>query len=247
VRFSNKDVLNTGREHLVALRDQIRTGLAGRSRQVTAIAALAAVSTLGLVIANVDNGSTPSLTAVASTDQRDNAAARADRATRTEASASPSTKESPSKAAEKSPVAAKTTQAAAPKPAWSLPMPGAEVTSCYGPRWGTMHAGIDFALPAGTPIESVGAGTVAATGWLYTGYGISVVVDHGNGYLTHYAHMSETKVSEGQKVKAGDTLGLEGSTGDSTGPHLHFEVHQGMWNQIEPADWLRDHGVNVGC
>jgi murein DD-endopeptidase MepM/ murein hydrolase activator NlpD len=249
VQFSNtKDILKAGRAHLVVITDQVRTGLAGRSRQVMAIAALAGVSTLGLVVANVDNGATPSLTAVAGTassEQRDNAADRADRASRTEATAS--AKATPSKVAEAAPAPAQTTKAAAPAPAWALPMPGAEVTSCFGPRWGTQHAGIDFAQPAGTPIDAVGAGTVIAAGWLYTGYGISVVVDHGDGYQTHYAHMSETKVSEGQWVKAGDVLGLEGSTGDSTGPHLHFEVHQGMWNQIEPASWLRDRGVNVGC
>jgi murein DD-endopeptidase MepM/ murein hydrolase activator NlpD len=252
VQFSNtKDILKAGRAHLVVITDQVRTGLAGRSRHVMAIAALAGVSALGLVVANVDNGATPSLTAVAGTaapavaEQRDNAAERADRAHRPEATAP--AQASPSKVAEAAPAPAKTTKAAAPAPAWSLPMPGAEVTSCYGPRWGTQHAGIDFAKPAGTPIDAVGAGTVVVAGWAYTGYGISVVVDHGNGYLTHYAHMSETKVSEGQKVKAGDVLGLEGSTGDSTGPHLHFEVHEGMWNQIEPASWLRERGVDVGC
>jgi murein DD-endopeptidase MepM/ murein hydrolase activator NlpD len=247
VQFGNtKDILKAGRAQFLTVRDQVRTGLTGRSRQVMAVAALAGVSTLGLVIANADHGSTPALTAVAasSDNQRDSAAQRADRANRTEASAKPS----PTQAAEKTP--APIQQAAPAKaPDWIAPMADAEITSCFGPRWGVQHAGMDFARPAGTPIVSVGAGTVIAAGWIYSGYGISVVVDHGNGYFTHYAHMSETNVSEGQQVKAGDTLGLEGSTGDSTGPHLHFEVHQGaMWNQIEPAGWLRDHGVKLdGC
>jgi murein DD-endopeptidase MepM/ murein hydrolase activator NlpD len=126
-------------------------------------------------------------------------------------------------------------------------MPGAELSSCFGPRWGTEHKGIDFAAPAGTQIHTVGAGTVFAAGWLYTGYGISVVIDHGNGYLSHYAHASKALVSPGQKVKAGQAIALEGSTGDSTGPHLHFEIHRGMWNQVEPAKWLRDKGVKIGC
>ena len=73
------------------------------------------------------------------------------------------------------------------------------------------------------------------------------MVDHHNGFLTHYAHMNKAAVSEGDEVGPGDLLGYEGSTGDSTGPHLHFEVHEGMWNQVDPAPWLRDHGVDVAC
>lgn len=133
-------------------------------------------------------------------------------------------------------------------PDWVHPMPGAVTTSCFGPRWGTVHQGVDLALPAGTPIRAVGAGTVVYAGWVFSGYGISVVIDHHNGYLTHYAHASEVTVSVGQTVKPGQTIALEGSTGDSTGPHLHFEVHQGMWNQIEPTGWMRERGVVIdGC
>jgi murein DD-endopeptidase MepM/ murein hydrolase activator NlpD len=127
------------------------------------------------------------------------------------------------------------------------PIRGASLTSCFGYRWGTIHQGIDFAAPAGTKIVSVGAGTVVDAGWLYSGYGLSVFVDHGNGYLTHYAHASKLLVKPGQKVRAGTPLALEGSTGDSTGPHLHFEVHKGQWHQINPAPWLRSRGMRVGC
>ncbi|SCL13659.1 Murein DD-endopeptidase MepM and murein hydrolase activator NlpD, contain LysM domain [Micromonospora inyonensis] len=135
-----------------------------------------------------------------------------------------------------------------PKAAWVNPMPGAAVTSCYGPRWGTLHAGIDLALPAGTPVRAVAAGTVVKAGDAGDGYGISVFVDHGNGYLTQYAHLNSTSVSVGSKVAAATTIGREGSTGDSTGPHLHFEVHQGgMWNQIDPAPFMRARGVDLGC
>jgi murein DD-endopeptidase MepM/ murein hydrolase activator NlpD len=127
------------------------------------------------------------------------------------------------------------------------PLPGGETTSCYGPRWGVLHAGIDLAAPAGTPVRAAGAGRVVSAGWAYAGYGISVVVDHGNGYLTHYAHLSAATVHVGQRVAAGQQVGREGSTGDSTGPHLHFEVHKGMWRQVDPAPWLRARGVRVGC
>ncbi len=134
-------------------------------------------------------------------------------------------------------------------PKWVHPMPGAATTSCFGPRWGVMHAGVDLAGPSGTPIRAVGAGTVKEAGWVYSGYGISVVIDHGDGYYTHYAHASQVKVKPGQKVKPGDIIALEGSTGDSTGPHLHFEVHKGwMFNQVEPTKWMANRGVQInGC
>ncbi|WJK42391.1 M23 family metallopeptidase [Solwaraspora sp. WMMA2056] len=133
-------------------------------------------------------------------------------------------------------------------PDWVTPMPGAQITSCYGQRWGVLHAGMDLAMPAGTPVLAAGAGTVTVAGWAYTGYGISVVIDHGNGLLTHYAHLSATSVAVGDKVAPGDQIGQEGSTGDSTGPHLHFEVHVGgLWSQVDPAPWLRERGVDLGC
>ncbi|MFD2765741.1 M23 family metallopeptidase [Micromonospora eburnea] len=166
----------------------------------------------------------------------------------TSPSPSPTTaspKPKPTKTATTKPTPKKT---AAPKPAWVIPMAGAEITSCYGPRWGTLHAGIDFAMPSGTPIHAAAAGTVVKAGDAGDGYGNSVFIDHHNGYLTHYAHQSRLIVGVGDKVTAGQVIGYEGSTGDSTGPHLHFEVHQGaMWNQIDPAPFLRARGIGVAC
>lgn len=163
-------------------------------------------------------------------------------------SPSPSAKPEQSEGKQATPKAEKPKAQETKTPDWVHPMPGAVTTSCYGPRWGTMHMGVDLAMPAGTPIRAVGAGTVIYAGWVFSGYGISVVIDHHNGYLTHYAHASETTVSVGQNVKPGQVIALEGSTGDSTGPHLHFEVHQGMWNQIEPTSWMRERGVTIeGC
>ncbi|AGZ39304.1 M23 family metallopeptidase [Actinoplanes friuliensis] len=137
---------------------------------------------------------------------------------------------------------------AKPLPLWVNPLPEAAVTSCFGQRWGRLHAGVDLAAADGTRIRAAGAGTVVAAGPA-EGYGNAVLIDHGNGYLTHYGHMSAITVVLGQKVKAGDQIGNEGSTGHSTGPHLHFEVHEGTYqNPIEPTRWMHDHGVDIpGC
>jgi murein DD-endopeptidase MepM/ murein hydrolase activator NlpD len=97
------------------------------------------------------------------------------------------------------------------------------VVSGYGMRWGRLHEGIDISAASGTPIWAAAAGTVIYAGWL-GGYGNLVVVDHGNGLATAYAHASAILVSVGQSVARGETVALVGSTGNSSGPHLHFEV-----------------------
>jgi murein DD-endopeptidase MepM/ murein hydrolase activator NlpD len=97
------------------------------------------------------------------------------------------------------------------------------VVSGYGMRWGRMHEGIDIAAASGTPIVAAAPGTVIHAGWL-GGYGNLVVVDHGYGLATAYAHASSILVGVGQQVSQGETIALVGSTGNSSGPHLHFEV-----------------------
>lgn len=107
------------------------------------------------------------------------------------------------------------------------PLPSARVSSNYGGR--TMngraetHSGLDLAAPTGTPILATGPGTVTKSGW-GTGYGQYVEIDHGNGYLTRYAHASRLNVSVGDYVKAGQNIANVGCTGRCTGPHLHYEV-----------------------
>ncbi|MFI7598568.1 M23 family metallopeptidase [Actinoplanes sp. NPDC049681] len=137
---------------------------------------------------------------------------------------------------------------AKPMPLWVNPMPEGSVTSCFGQRWGRLHAGVDIAAASGTPIHAAGKGIVVAAG-PEQGYGNAVLIDHGNGFLTHYGHMSVITATVGQHVEPGDMIGEEGSTGHSTGPHLHFEVHQGSYkNPIEPTRWMHDHGVDInGC
>jgi len=107
----------------------------------------------------------------------------------------------------------------------------APITSPFGPRrhpiFGvrSMHSGIDLAAPYGTPIKASEGGVVIYSGW-YGGYGKVVIVDHAKGLSTLYAHLSSTKVTVGTRVKQGDVVGFEGSTGYATGPHLHFEVRE---------------------
>ncbi|MGH9263712.1 MAG: murein hydrolase activator EnvC family protein [Acidimicrobiales bacterium] len=97
------------------------------------------------------------------------------------------------------------------------------LTSGFGYRWGSLHAGIDIANGTGTPIRAAKAGTVILAGW-NGGYGNCVVIDHGGGFSTLYGHMTRLRTSEGQRVDQGDLIGDMGSTGNSTGSHLHFET-----------------------
>ncbi len=87
-----------------------------------------------------------------------------------------------------------------------------------------MHYGVDFSAPRGTPIYATGDGVVKKVKTNYGGYGKEILIDHGYGYVTRYAHMSEFNVKRGQKVKRGECIGYVGSTGKSTAPHLHYEV-----------------------
>ncbi len=106
---------------------------------------------------------------------------------------------------------------------WIWPLTRGQYFSEYGYREGGFHRGLDIAAPVGTPVVAVAAGTVVAAEW-DGGYGFCVTVDHGNGLLTKYAHASKLLVSAGQTVKQGQQVILVGSTGNSTGPHVHFEV-----------------------
>lgn len=109
----------------------------------------------------------------------------------------------------------------------SHPLPNARVSSNYGGR--TMggraenHSGLDLAAPSGTPIYATGPGIVTKSGW-GTGYGQYVEINHGNGYLTRYAHASRLLARVGDQVKAGEHIANVGCTGRCTGPHLHYEV-----------------------
>jgi len=97
-----------------------------------------------------------------------------------------------------------------------------------------MHAGLDFAAPQGTPIYATANGTVSVAGNKGNGYGNHVIINHGYGYETLYGHMVKVKASAGQDVSRGEVIGWVGSTGKSTGPHCHYEVHK-KGNKIDPV------------
>jgi murein DD-endopeptidase MepM/ murein hydrolase activator NlpD len=94
-------------------------------------------------------------------------------------------------------------------------------------RFGNGHAGIDIAAPTGSPVKAAAAGTVVVALKSTTGYGWRIIVDHGNGYTSLYAHLSAFNVAPGAKVARGQLLGAVGATGLATGPHVHFEVGVG--------------------
>lgn len=114
---------------------------------------------------------------------------------------------------------------------------GGVVTSEYGPRWGSFHPGIDIAGPNGGPIVAAKSGVVIYAAFNDGGYGNYVIIDHGDGFVTAYAHQSRLAVKEGQSVSQGQVVGYEGSTGFSTGPHLHFEVRSGG-SARDPRDYV---------
>lgn len=117
------------------------------------------------------------------------------------------------------------------------------LTSTYGPRGGTIHYGIDIANSIGTPILSAMAGTVINSGPA-SGFGLWVRVQHSGGLITVYGHINESLVSVGQRVAAGEQIATLGNRGQSTGPHLHFEVHQDG-SKINPLPWLRSRGISI--
>lgn len=135
--------------------------------------------------------------------------------------------------------------AEAARPDWVLPVASFRLTAGFGDvgLWASSHTGQDFAAPTGTPIMAIGEGKIIFAGW-DGAYGNKIVVQHPDGTVTWYAHMSAFVKTSGA-VKAGEVIGRIGSTGNTTGPHLHLEVRPGGGDPVPPLTWLRAHGVRV--
>lgn len=129
----------------------------------------------------------------------------------------------------------------------------APITSRFG--WRThpltgnrrFHSGIDIGAPSGTPVVATGSGTVISAGWK-GGYGKAVIIQHNDTQQTLYGHLSETSVQAGQTITQGTVIGLVGSTGNSTGPHLHFESRMpidGVWSAVDPSQEIKYAGDNL--
>ncbi|KOU62583.1 peptidase M23 [Streptomyces sp. MMG1533] len=133
---------------------------------------------------------------------------------------------------------------------WVAPVETYELSAGFGSggeRWANRHTGQDFAVPIGTPVRAVGEGRVVKVS-CGGPFGIEVVLQHAGGYYTQYAHLAAVTVDQGERVSPGQWIGQSGTTGNSTGPHLHFEVRvtPETGSAVDPASWLSARGVPLG-
>lgn len=164
------------------------------------------------------------------------------------------------KAADVKKAAAKAKAAAAKKAkakkasSWEKPVKHYSLSATYGKgggMWASKHSGQDFAVPVGTPVDAVHGGTVVKAGPNGGGdgpaYGNAIVIKHANGTYSQYAHLSKIQVTPGETVKTGERIALSGNTGNSSGPHLHFEIRTtpNYGTAINPVSFLRAEGVSV--
>ncbi|MEV4917858.1 M23 family metallopeptidase [Streptomyces tirandamycinicus] len=138
--------------------------------------------------------------------------------------------------------------------AWVKPVSGYTLTASFnqgGAMWSHKHSGQDFAVPVGTPVKAVSSGVVVKAGPNGGGdgsaYGNAVVIKHANGKYSQYAHLSKINVNVGQTVNTGKLIALSGNTGNSSGPHLHFEIRTtpNYGSALNPANFLRAQGVTI--
>jgi murein DD-endopeptidase MepM/ murein hydrolase activator NlpD len=128
-----------------------------------------------------------------------------------------------------------------------VPVDGVKLTSDFGMRWHPVlggrrqHKGVDLAAPIGTPIRAAADGMVGRADW-FAGYGLYVAIEHGGEIETRYGHMSRLNVAAGQLVRKGDIIGYVGSTGRSTGPHLHYEVRV-AGEAVNPMPYLQSGNI----
>ncbi|MHA4816823.1 M23 family metallopeptidase [Streptomyces aculeolatus] len=141
------------------------------------------------------------------------------------------------------------TDTTADDPTAVMPVDGSTPTAGYeasGANWENGHTGQDWSVPTGTTVKAAAKGTVVTAGW-DDSFGYQIVVKHGDGDYTHYAHLSQIDVSAGTSVGMGESIAKSGATGNVTGPHLHFEVRTTpeYGSAKDPVTWLENHGVTV--
>lgn len=155
---------------------------------------------------------------------------------------------------EKAKAKAKKAMKAKKAKSWNNPLDKYTLSATYGKAgnmWSSAHSGQDFAVPVGTKVEAAAAGTVVKSGPNGAGdgpaYGNAVVIKHAGNKYSQYAHLSKVNVQPGQKVKPGQKIALSGNTGNSSGPHLHFEVRTtaNYGSAIDPVAYLRSVGVSL--
>ncbi|MEU0677369.1 peptidoglycan DD-metalloendopeptidase family protein [Streptomyces sp. NPDC006172] len=134
--------------------------------------------------------------------------------------------------------------------AWVTPVEGYTLSASFGSggeHWANRHTGQDFAVPIGTPVRAVGAGRVVRVA-CGGAFGIEIVLEHNDGYYTQYAHLAAVTVDQGESVSPGQLIGQSGTSGNSTGPHLHFEarVTPDAGSAVDPVPWLGARGAPVG-
>ncbi|MEU5094881.1 M23 family metallopeptidase [Streptomyces sp. NPDC020996] len=139
---------------------------------------------------------------------------------------------------------------ARPASGWVAPVEDYVLSAGFGSggtRWANRHTGQDFAVPIGTPVRAVGAGRVVRVS-CGGPFGMEVVIEHAGGYWTQYAHLAAVAVDRGQRVTTGQWIGQSGTTGNSTGPHLHLEVRvtPEAGSAVDPVPWLTARGVPLG-
>lgn len=136
-------------------------------------------------------------------------------------------------------------QAIAAAHRWVSPVAGYTLTSGFGFRWGKMHPAQDLACPPGSAVHALSSGTVVFAGWSTEGYGNFVKIRYWDGTVSWMAHNSRLIVSVGDQVSPGQLVAYSGSTGHSTGPHVHLEIHPDGGAPVPPLPWLAAHGVDL--
>ncbi|AMM10151.1 M23 family metallopeptidase [Streptomyces albidoflavus] len=222
-----------------------------RTRVAVLAAGLGASAMLGVGVASAATGAdtAPGAAAGAVAAQADAQSKAATAVKHAEQSKKEAPKGKPAeKKAEKKPES----KPAKKKSAWTIPVNNATISATYGTggdRWANKHSGQDYAVSVGTDVHSAAGGTVVKAGGNGAGdgpaYGNAVVVKHTDNTFTQYAHLSQINVSPGQTVKEGQKIALSGNTGNSSGPHLHFEVRTSpnYGSAIDPAAFLRSKGL----